>query len=660
MTDLTSNKRERAIAMIRVSDAGQAEAYGPARQRSAIESGAARHNVEIVRWVEIIDVSGRHIMEDARFKAIENDLIAGLADGVFVAEQSRYVRPGKWKDYGVLDVLKDNKKLLWTPGDRFDPATRGGWYALTVGGMISGDELNTLRERLDGGKTEARKQGKHVGGEHMLPRGVRYLREFHPETGKCISWRWELDPVESALVRRAFELLTIDGLSYEEIAAAIGHGWTGKGIRETMQNPIWMGIRSYRMEAKGAEVKPRATAENPDPKYRRLLTRRAEPLNVPLDGAEVTLNGKTFTRGYLPALVSEEVWNHAQGIIAARKSRWSKSKLKNAGRTRHLAAGIAFCGCGAALDNHYGGRGEHLDVYRCSSARRAVKCGARSVHRSDFDAALETLMSKKLTDAAFIGEVLDGIREAADAAPDPARRKVEAAVAKYETGRQNLIGALGDGEITRAEFKVKMAALDANRAALLAALPAPAPKMDEAEIAEVLAAAFIGFATAEFADKRNLLRRAVRKIVLTDGAIAELTISGGFLGGANSILQSTAQSGIRSASDVVVRFPQPVVVTTVTAGEKRAARWAAADARRSSPEYKAKLRAQQNRNRRKATANPAAYERLLARTAKAQRAKREALRLNDPAAFEALKLKQAARSRARYERLKQERLLKAA
>src|SRR5262249_14161040 len=99
-------------------------------------------------------------------------------------------------------------------------------------------------------KESLRKKGKHPSGNHMLPRGVKYNREFDPQTGRVLSAMWEHDGVDSVLVLKAYHLL-FDGDSYEVIAEQIGNGWTGKGIRASLMNPIWKGIRSYRYEAKG-------------------------------------------------------------------------------------------------------------------------------------------------------------------------------------------------------------------------------------------------------------------------------------------------------------------------------------------------------------------------------------------------------------------------
>jgi hypothetical protein len=72
---------------------------------------------------------------------------------------------------------------------------------------------------------------------------------FDPETGKVLSAAWEHDGVDSERVKHAYGLLLAD-LSFEQIATEIGGGWTGKGIRESLMNAIWLGKRSYCYEAK--------------------------------------------------------------------------------------------------------------------------------------------------------------------------------------------------------------------------------------------------------------------------------------------------------------------------------------------------------------------------------------------------------------------------
>ena len=169
--------RPRVIALVRVSDLEQAndDKHGIPRQKTQINNGAKLHDVEIIRWVIVVDVSGKDVMNDEDFQQIFADLRSGAADGVIVAEQSRLVRPGRWSDFGILDIFRDNKRQIWTPSARIDPNTKEGWYILTCGGMISGDELKTLYDRLCRSEARTPRRGQ-ARGRRPHAAQVRSLR----------------------------------------------------------------------------------------------------------------------------------------------------------------------------------------------------------------------------------------------------------------------------------------------------------------------------------------------------------------------------------------------------------------------------------------------------------------------------------------------------
>jgi DNA invertase Pin-like site-specific DNA recombinase len=72
--------------------------------------------------------------------------------GVLVPEQSRLVRPESFDDWQILGHFQRNRKLIYTPTGKIDPNTPEGRMALTVGGMMSGAELITLKGRFARGK----------------------------------------------------------------------------------------------------------------------------------------------------------------------------------------------------------------------------------------------------------------------------------------------------------------------------------------------------------------------------------------------------------------------------------------------------------------------------------------------------------------------------
>lgn len=572
----SSTEQPRAIALLRVSTDQQ----DVARQRTAIERGILYHNLDITRWVTVEDVSGKHVNDDEQFQAIFRDLKTGATGGVIVAEQSRLVRPGDWTGFGILDHFRKNKRLIYTPSTAINPNTREGWYTLTVGGMISGDELQTLRERLEGGKQERRKVGKHTSGDQSLPRGVSYKRIHDPATGKVIEAHWEHDGVDSLLVKQAFQLL-LQRYSYQDIARKIGNGWTGNGIRRAMQNPIWISIRAHRYECAGEEYRPKNPKTGVLGKRRKKTLLRAEPIEVPLDGKD--------GREYLEPLISREVFYKAQEIIDGRIGHWQKTKLKCEGRERHLATGLVFCSCGQRVYTKQSSRRPEVDIYRCASYdHRQGGCGLKHIKRVDLDAVIESALVTKLTDVKFMRKALAKATEMKQA--NPAQVKADAAIAGFERGRLDLLAMVRAGEITRDDFKREMATLERDKAALQASVPPPAPQIGADALVKALAGVFAEFAYLDFPAKRASLRRALSEIVVSNGEITEIRCNGGFLAGFNAELPSTRWFSTETTADVVLRFPEPIQITaSYVDGRSKL---------KTSAEHKAALRIAKNARRR--------------------------------------------------------------
>jgi DNA invertase Pin-like site-specific DNA recombinase len=547
------------ISLIRFSTADQVSEgrAGIDRQRRANMTGVALQGLKVRREMVVVDVSGRHVQEDPQFQQLFEELKDPTLAGVIVSEQSRIFRPEEFGDFAILDHFARNKKLIFTQAARIDPTTSEGRAALIMGGLMSGEELHKIRDRCNGGKATKRLQGFHPGGNQMLPKTVKFVRVRNAD-GKIITTHWELVPLEVERMQRAFQLL-LHGDSYELIAEKVGGGWTGKGIHYALMNPIHIGIRRYEWEAKGTEYKPNATKKNPDPKIRRRLTKRAVPLDVPT--RQDLESGKA--QPIVEPIISIADFDRAQEIIAARMTHWRKSKLKNEGRDRFLANGNVSCTCGLPLYGKYGGRGSHLDVYLCRSRHKGGKgCGMPSIKRVDADAAIAETITM-LADASFLMSALETALALQQAAPDPARAKRELALGKLENGRKEMLAMVRGGEMTRDEFKAEMAELEKEVRSLEALVPAAVPQIDATQIVQKICRVFVRFACLSFVQQRELLRGAVKSIIV-DGharAITTVTISGGYLGhGVNSVLPSRAQYGIDSLPDLTIRFPHPVVI----------------------------------------------------------------------------------------------------
>ncbi len=514
------------------SGAGQRRKGRIDRQRRANEAGAMP-GLRIRREMLCIDVSGRHVKDDPQFQALFEEMKDPTLTGVIAPEQSRIFRPEEYADYAILDHFGRNKKLIFTPSARIDPTTSEGRMTLVMGGLMSGEELHKIRDRCNGGKMTKRLEGKHPGGNQLLPKTVKFVRVRNAEGIKTGETYWELVPIEVARMKLAFQLL-FEGDSYELIAEKIGGGWTGSGLHRAMMNPIHIGIRRYQWEAKGDEYMPKASAKNPKPKKRRRLVKRAAPLDIPT--REDLESGKA--KPIVEPILTLAEWDRAQEIIVSRMTRWRKSKLKNDGRARHLATGIACCSCSDPLYPRYGSRTPDNDFYLCKTRFRGGKgCGAQLIRRDEMDAAIEQTVSM-LADADFLLCALQSALDLQNDAPDPARIQREQMLAKLEAGRKEMLAMVRGGDMTRDEFRREMAQLENEKRALEAIAPAAAPQFDPKEVLDLINRAFSEFAFLTFTEKRALLRGAVKEIIVDSRArsITSLTISGGYMGtGANSV-----------------------------------------------------------------------------------------------------------------------------
>jgi hypothetical protein len=149
---------------------------------------------------------------------------------------------------------------------------------------------------------------------------------------------------------------------------------------------------------------------------------------------------------------------------------------------------------------------------------------------------------------------------------NPATAKQTAALADNAAKRGRLIDDRQDGLITKGEFVERVKTLDAEKRALESMATVALPQIGPEKYIQALVIAFARFGKMAFAERRDVLRRAIREVTLDAAgrAIPAITLSGGWLGGlldgVNSSARLRSLSGIDSVPDLTIRFPQPVQI----------------------------------------------------------------------------------------------------
>ena len=212
------------------------------------------------------------------------------------------------------------------------------------------------------------------------------------------------------------------------------------------------------------------------------------------------------------ALISVERFDRLQELIAAKRASWMKSKLKQAGRARHLAPGISYCECGLKMYPRYGSSKSECDYYYCKSRHKGGPgCGRPGVTRVDLDFTIREMLIPQLRMAEFLLEAL-AIHEqngvSAQKSGEQAKRNAELAEVKAE--RQKAINWALKGRITEEDLDARLADYDQKIRILELSATAPvADEFDPSNYVEGVSEYFDSFAELQFTEQRDMLRRAV-------------------------------------------------------------------------------------------------------------------------------------------------------
>jgi DNA invertase Pin-like site-specific DNA recombinase len=185
--------KRRAIAILRVSTDGQ----DVERQRRDAATAARIHSLEIVRTLELSDLSGTKMLTNGEVRRVLADLSRRDIDGVVISAIDRLVRPGVLGDLAIFDAFQKSGKKIWTPGQEIDLNTQAGFLTSGIMGVIAGFERQMILARTSAGKEIARQRGGNPSGSTVLPRGVAY--------SKTSGWS-HVEP-DVSRVARAYDLL---------------------------------------------------------------------------------------------------------------------------------------------------------------------------------------------------------------------------------------------------------------------------------------------------------------------------------------------------------------------------------------------------------------------------------------------------------------------
>lgn len=486
---------KRVIELIRVSTEGQAgddRASIPA-QRAVNRRTAAQYGLNIVRSIEISDVSGAAVLLAPEMQEMMRLMVSPEIHGVVAREFSRLMRPENFSDYALLQAFADTRTVLYLPDGPIDLSSKSGRLMGTLRAAMAGLERTEILERIWSAKEEKRRAGKMPQSEITLPFGVGYDR------GKE-HWYYT---TEAEKIREAFRRFMAGETSYYSIGKSLGIDPCS--LRVIMRNTIYTGWRviDKRRDPSAMAHKAGKNGRQAD---------RPKMMRPPEDVIRV--------RVIEPGLITEQEFQRVQEIMDMKKTRHWRARPSY--EHRFAYNGFLSCAdCGKLIYTHFRRR----DYYICSGRKRKMGCLTPYMRREKLEPILDFLLARRLTDRNFLDELAETWASEQAQGPRSDAERLRAQLSAIQARRDRVVDVFIEGIIDRdtRDERLENCDRDLQFYGDLLMRQAPAHQLTAGQLAQV----FEPFIEWEFPgrdDKRQLLTVTMPEISVSDYQIVGIKL----------------------------------------------------------------------------------------------------------------------------------------
>ncbi len=496
------------IQLIRVSTEQQANESraGIPAQREVNQRTAKAYGLNIVRTIEIVDVSGAAVLRSPEMQELLQLMESPDIHGIVTKEFSRLIRPEKFTDYGLLQHFIDTQTLLYLPDGPIDLASKTGRFLGTIRAAYAGMERREIIDRMLDAKESMRRAGKHPGGDSSLPFGVGYSKDR--------GWHYTAD---AAKVKQAFSLFLSGETSYTRISSRLNIPRTN--VRFILENPIYTGWRTY---TEKRNPSPLAYVPRPDGRqgYRKKMKRSPD---------------EVIRVQVLDSLITEEDFVRVQQFIELKRQKHWRSREDTP--QRYTYNGFLVCGdCGSLIYTHTA----KDEFYQCKSMharerrKRALigleRCGNRYMLRKKLEPKLDLLLGKNLREPEFLRRIVDQYNVQQEAHSSPPVKNERGLAARLEVlagKRQRVLETFFEGVISKDERDLRISEIERETKVFQDLLMEPVPEEQPRSLDEIQAA-LEPLAEWEFLerdDKRSLLHAICPEISVSRYTVKSLMIS---------------------------------------------------------------------------------------------------------------------------------------
>lgn len=477
MTTASRNTALRVAIYVRISSDPTGRAAGVERQEKDCRALARQLGWKVVEVRSDNDVSAYSGKSRPGYRKLLDDIRAERIDAVLAWHPDRLYR--RLPDLEELaKAVQEHKVVIRTVrAGVVDLNTASGLMTAEILASVSKHEVMHSIERITAAKADAAAEGRYRGGPRPYgfeSDGVTPRALVCPQCGSTRGFSVDRECAKCGTA--AVNVVNSEAWHVEQAIDAVVAGESLRSICATLAERGALSAGRRKKQADGTRGDVEQTEIKPT-ELRRILLR-------PRNSALIELHGDVAGRAQWPAIVDEEKWRAAKGVLENPARRTTTTSAR-----RWLGSGLYGCFCGEKARASSAGVGgtkkvvgsgkSHKPVYRCSTGRHIV----RDVYALDEyveGLAVERLSRPDATELLLPPAPKEQRKENLAADANALRAKLDSIAADYAADLLTRKQALDATAFTRARLEAVNAKM-ADRAvsSVLSTLPLGTPEIAE-------------------------------------------------------------------------------------------------------------------------------------------------------------------------------------
>ena len=511
-----------AALYARVSSEQQREENTIASQTASLIEFASSHDLQVpAEWVFEDEGYSGATLERPGLERVRDLAAEGQIQVVLAYAPDRLSRKYAYQILLIEELARHGVETLFVKAPQGDSAE--DQLLVQFQGMIAEYERAQILERSRRGKRHRAHSGE-ISVMSNAPYGYRYMRKTDETPAAYL-----VEEAEAHVVRRVYEMYTVDGLSIGEITRRLNAEgiptrklsarWERSVVWGVLRNPAYRGVACF--------GKTRASART-----RVMRPQRRRGVTTPSSTAGHERPREEWIEIPVPALVSEESFARAQELLRENKVRSRRRTIAPS-----VVQGLVSCAkCGYAFSRtSTQTSARKLHYYKCIGSDSWRKLGGpvchnrRLVRQELLDQIVWAEVIRLLEEPALIQQELDR-RLAAARSSDPTRKReqsLQRELTHVGKGIERLLNAYQEGLLSIEQLRERMPVLRQRQQTLRAELQAIADQTNDRaaflRLAETLTAFLARLRSAAetltVTERQRIVRLLVKDVLVGEDTI---------------------------------------------------------------------------------------------------------------------------------------------